>query len=183
MHRLFPAAALLALAIGTAAVPAFAGPVEYNNAWVRAADAGADTVAYMNLRADVAVSLVGVSSPLAKRGALHEMKTEDGMMKMRDLDKIDLPAHVIGNFEPGGPKHLMLFGLKRALKDGENLPLVLTFKDGRGRTITTKVSAEVRAVASSHRQEMEKSAQQPPAGHPGAAAPAAPAPDPAPVKP
>lgn len=183
MRRLLTAAALLALAI--AAAPAGAGPVEYNNAWVRATDAGGDTVAYMNLRSDVAVSLVGVSSPLAKRGALHEMKTEDGMMKMRDLDKIDLPAHVIGNFEPGGPAHLMLFGVKRALKDGENLPLVLTFKDGRGRTITTKVSAEVRTVPSAHREEMEKAAKQPPAGHPGAAAPAADAPaaPPAPAKP
>jgi copper(I)-binding protein len=54
---------------------------------------------------------------------------EEGMMSMRKVDKIDLPAGEVVKLEPGG-LHVMLIGLKQQLVPDENVPMTLTFEDG-----------------------------------------------------
>jgi copper(I)-binding protein len=81
------------LLLGTCAVAAEKTSVQVSNAWVRATVPGQPVAgAYMDLRADRAVKLVGVASPVAKRGEIHEMKDDGGMMTMRAVEAVALPA-------------------------------------------------------------------------------------------
>lgn len=86
------------------------------------------TGCYLTLASAVDDRLVAVSSPEAARGEIHEMKTEDGVMRMRELtDGLPLPAGETVHLRPGGD-HLMLFGLTRPLVAGDTISLTLTFE-------------------------------------------------------
>ncbi len=75
--------------------------------------------------------LVGAESPAAARVELHTHIHEGGVMMMRKVEGIDVPAGGAAALEPGGD-HLMLFGLKAGLKTGDRFPLTLLFeKAGR----------------------------------------------------
>jgi copper(I)-binding protein len=84
--------------------------------------------------------LVGVSSPVAAQVELHQMEMKDGMMKMQQVDGIDLPAGKGVNLASGS-YHIMLVGLKQQLKAGEAISLTLQVEHpGKKReTITVKV--------------------------------------------
>ena len=57
--------------------------------------------------------LVGVSTPLASSVELHETRDEAGMVRMRRLDRVVVPAGASVRFRPGG-MHLMLFDAETA---------------------------------------------------------------------
>ena len=72
-------------------------------------------------------TLISVEFGGAKKSEIHEMKMDDGIMKMRPLyDGIVVPAGGKIELKPGG-FHLMFMGLKDQLKDGQNFPIKLTF--------------------------------------------------------
>jgi len=89
--------------------------------WIRATAPG-QTVAggYMSLRSAKPSALVEVSTPLTARAEIHEMSMEAGVMKMRAVPKIDLPAGKTVELKPGG-YHVMLMNLDRPLRDGETV--------------------------------------------------------------
>jgi copper(I)-binding protein len=73
--------------------------------------------------------LVSASSPVAGRVEIHEMAMDGGIMTMRAVKGIDLKPGATVELRPGG-YHVMLEDLKQPLKDGEQIPLVLTFEKG-----------------------------------------------------
>ncbi|NCC28249.1 MAG: copper chaperone PCu(A)C, partial [Gammaproteobacteria bacterium] len=60
---------------------------------------------------------------------LHTHVEEDGMMRMRRIEKIEIPAGETVTLKPGG-LHVMLIGLKQPLEPGDTVDLALTFEDG-----------------------------------------------------
>lgn len=82
---------------------------------------------YLTLRSNRADRLLGASTPRAARVEIHAMAMQGDVMAMRRLDVIDLPAGQAVDFAPGR-RHLMLVGLKEALKVGDKLPLALRFE-------------------------------------------------------
>ena len=52
--------------------------------------------------------LTGVSTPIASSVEIHETRNEAGIVRMRRLDRIVVPAGSTVHLRPGG-KHLMLF--------------------------------------------------------------------------
>ncbi len=113
------------------------------NAWVREAHAGAKVNAgYMTLVNAGAeeVTLVKVESDAYESVEVHEMATVDGMMEMREITDLAIPANNQIRFEPGG-KHLMLIGPKKHLASGEKVDMTLTFKSGKQQTLSVKVAA------------------------------------------
>src|SRR5438045_4093265 len=109
------------------AIPA-AAQVAVDDAWARATIAGQmASAAYMKLTSPVDTTLVDVTSPLATIVEIHEMKLAGSMMTMNAVDRIALPAGKAVELKPGG-YHVMLFDLARPLKQGEILPLTLTFQ-------------------------------------------------------
>ena len=136
-----------AFVIGACAPALAADAVSVSKAWVRATVAGQSVAgAYMDITAKANATLVGVASPVAARAELHTMTMDGGVMKMRPLDKLDLPAGKAVNLKPGG-YHVMLIDIKRELKAGERVPLTLTVQDPRGTKSTLQVDAEVRREA------------------------------------
>ena len=74
-------------------------------------------------------AVVDASSPVSNVVELHTHIHENGMMMMRRIEKIDIPANGETVLMPGG-LHVMLIGLKHDLKVGQNIPVTLTFEDG-----------------------------------------------------
>lgn len=73
-------------------------------------------------------ALATAQSPDASRVEIHTMTHEDGMMRMRQIDRLDVPAGSSVSLEPGG-LHLMLFDIETAAV-GNHIPVTLTFDDG-----------------------------------------------------
>lgn len=72
--------------------------------------------------------LISAATPVAEATELHESTMENGMMAMRRLDKVDVPAGGIVSFAPGG-KHLMLMGANaEAIVPGRSVTVTLTFE-------------------------------------------------------
>lgn len=136
--RLFALAA--ALAAMTGAAMAQTGQVKVENAWARATPAGASTAAiYLTVEAPTADKLVSVATPAAQEAELHTMSMENGVMKMRALPGgIDLPAGQKVTLKPGG-MHIMLSALTGPLKEGESVPLTLTFAKSGAQQISVPV--------------------------------------------
>jgi copper(I)-binding protein len=83
-------------------------------------------------------ALVGVESPVAKVLELHAHTMQDGMMQMRRVGKIELPAGATIGLQPGG-LHVMLIGLQQKLVPGEEVPITLLFEDGSKQQIDVPV--------------------------------------------
>lgn len=100
------------------------------NAWARATPGGATVGAvFLEIRADKDTSdrLTGISSPAADRTEIHSSSMQDGVMKMRRLDTVDLKPGETLVLKPMS-EHIMLFDLKRPLKEGDTVDLTLTFE-------------------------------------------------------
>lgn len=133
----------LALALCGAA---WAAEVQVNAPWARATVAAQKaTGAFMEITSRSDARLKAVSSPAAGVAELHSMKMEDGVMRMRALPYLDLPAGKPVSLAPGG-YHIMLMELRKPLAKGDTLPLSLVVETGDGRSQTIEVSAEVREI-------------------------------------
>ena len=137
---------LFAALAGALALPAHA-QVVVANPWVRGTVAGQKaTGAFMELKSPTDTALVSASSPLAGIVEVHEMKMDGGVMRMNAVNRLDVPAGKAVEMKPGG-YHVMLMDLKQALKEGETVPISLTFEDKAGKRQTVEVKAPVRALA------------------------------------
>jgi len=146
MNSIRRIAALVAALIALAAASSASAQVTVTNAWVRGTVAGQKaTGAFMQLKSAADVSLVDAASPVAKIVEIHEMKMEGGMMKMSAVEKLPLPAGKPVDLGPGG-YHVMLMDIAHPLKEGDIVPLTLTFVDNAGRKSTVEVKATVRAL-------------------------------------
>jgi len=146
MHSLRNSVTLLLAAAGLALAASASAQVGVTDPWVRGTVAGQKaTGAFMQLKSPADAALVEATSPAAKIVEIHEMKMEGGMMKMRAVDKLALPAGKSVELKPGG-YHVMLMDLVGTLKDGDTVPLKLTFEDKSGKRQTVEVKAPVRSL-------------------------------------
>ena len=113
--------------------------------WVRATAEGQDVgAAYMTITSASEKSLVKVESSVTDSVEIHSMSMENGVMKMRMLEQLDLKANTPNKLAPGG-FHLMLFDLKKQLKAGETVSFTLHFKNQAGKESLVKVSSPILA--------------------------------------
>ena len=67
--------------------------------------------------------LLSVVSPVAMMTELHQTKVDKhGIMRMEEMNVIRIQKETQATLKPAG-MHVMLMGLKRALKNGEEVPL------------------------------------------------------------
>lgn len=74
-------------------------------------------------------ALVAASSEIATKVELHAHIMKDGMMRMRQQEKVVIPAGEKVEFEPGG-LHLMIFGLVEPLRVNQQVKLNVVTEDG-----------------------------------------------------
>ena len=82
--------------------------------------------------------LLSARSPAADAAEIHSMTMDGNVMKMRQVDAIELPTGQTVELKPGG-YHLMLMGLKVPLKAGDQIPLTLKFEKAGEVVVTVKV--------------------------------------------
>ena len=98
------------------------------------AAAGFFTVANTGTAGD---RLVSATSPRAKSIEIHEMEMTGAKMKMRPSQGLDVPAGGTVALNDKG-NHLMFIGVDEPFKDGESVPVTLTFeKSGEVQTTLT----------------------------------------------
>ena len=117
------------------------GNIHIQHAYARAVPPGQpNSAAFMTLRnmSDAANAVVSASSPAAEVVELHTHTMDGGMMKMRKIEKIDIPAKGMTELKPGG-LHIMLIGLKEQLKPGMKVSLSLKFADGSESSVEAPV--------------------------------------------
>jgi protein SCO1/2 len=108
---------------------ASSGPIRVVGAWSRSTAPGASVgVVYFEvINAGPADTLLAIECPAAERAEMHATTRADGIMKMRPVASVDIPAGGRLSFQPGG-LHAMLVGIKQPLKAGGRLPLTLVFQ-------------------------------------------------------
>ena len=141
MRRLGLAALALAAAALLAAGPVAAGgALTVEEARARILLPSRPGAGWLTIRnSGAADRLTGVESPAAERVELHTHIHEGGVMMMRRMEGLDVPAGGRVALEPGGD-HLMLFGLKRGLKPGDTFPLTLLFEKAGRITVEMRVA-------------------------------------------
>ncbi len=136
-----------------------------SDAWVRATvPSQTSTGAFMTLKADAAVKIVSVSTPLAHTTELHQMIIgPNDRMTMRSVPSLDLAAGSVLELKPGS-YHLMLVHLKQTpLQVGQEIPLTLNYQVADGKLQMLRIKAQVRAAnaqAGSKRGSVETSVGQ-----------------------
>jgi len=95
---------------------------------------------------DKDVKVVKADNPVSKATELHTHINEGGVMKMRKVEAIDVKAKGEAVLKPGG-LHVMLIELKAPMKEGDSVPITLTFDDGSSKTVDAKVVKPTAAPA------------------------------------
>lgn len=95
--------------------------------------------------------LLGASTPVARTVEIHHMAQDTaGVMRMRQVEGLDLPAGASVALKHGGEWHLMLMNLQRPLKVGERFALTLRFERAGAQEVTVWVQSPKDAKAAEH---------------------------------
>jgi copper(I)-binding protein len=147
---------LAVVAVSLFSAVACAGDIHIEKATVRATAPGQETaMGDLHIVSKQAASLVGVTTSAAQSVELHLMTTDNGMMKMREVKSIALPAGKQVDLGESG-YHLMLMGLKSPIKEGATVPLSLTVQLADKKTVKLDVEAQVTPLIAI-REEMDDS--------------------------
>ncbi len=134
------ALALLLIALCSVAL----ADVTVKDAWVRGTTpAQRATGAFMEIVSSEDAVVLSASSPAAGATELHTMKLEDGIMKMRAMPRLELPAGKPVLFAPGA-NHVMLLDLKKQAKPGDVVPITLKIEGKDKKVQSVEVKAQVR---------------------------------------
>lgn len=120
-----------------------ADKIVIRNAWILEGPPSQKiTAAYMLIenRNTAEISLISASTDAARVVELHKMSLEDGMMRMRKVDSINVPAGAVVKLEPGG-YHLMVIDVNRELKEGDRVRVTLKFSNHIEKTIEVPVKS------------------------------------------
>ena len=112
--------------------------------WARPSPPGVSVAAvYLDLRNQGSADdrLLRLATPVASAVQLHETHDNHGMMSMRPLPFVDVPAGVTVKAAPGA-LHIMLLGLKKPLLDGDTFVLTLVFANAGELTVQVRVRTD-----------------------------------------
>jgi copper(I)-binding protein len=117
------------------------GRLVIGHPWTRPAPPGMSMgVAYLSItnRGTGEDRLIGASTPAAESVQIHRTTIVDGMARMRPMTEVVIAPGATVRIEPDGI-HLMLIGLKTALRAGETVPLTLEFQHAGKLTVQLAV--------------------------------------------
>jgi len=82
--------------------------------------------------------LVGYSTPACNRPELHTHIENDGIMQMRQVEAVEVPAGGVAELKPGG-LHLMMIDLNQRLEEGATVDITLVFENAGEVAVTVPV--------------------------------------------
>ena len=119
-----------------------ADQVTVANPYVRLAPPNAPaTAAFMVLKNNGSkdVKVLKADNLATRVSELHTHLNEGGVMKMRQVPAIEIKAGSEALLQPGG-LHIMMIDLKAPMKEGDVVPITLTFDDGSSKRVDAKVT-------------------------------------------
>lgn len=134
----------LILSFSSAQMSAAESKMNVSHAWVQEAPPSAEVLAgYMNLQnqSPQAQTLLGARSTDFKSVMLHQTVSKGGMAHMNHTPRIEIMAGSTLQLTPGG-YHLMLMSPKKALRQGDQVEVLLEFQGGLVLPVKFKISKE-----------------------------------------
>ncbi|MCC6868235.1 MAG: copper chaperone PCu(A)C [Burkholderiales bacterium] len=123
-----------------------AAEIVLRHAWMRPAPAGAAAArAYVDIESDTDVDLVHATTPAATRVDIVRTTTIGDAATERVVSTYRVPARTSTRLAYRGD-HLRLVDLRRDVRNGEAVPLVLEFRDAVGRLDAVLVEVSVRGL-------------------------------------
>jgi periplasmic copper chaperone A len=117
-------------------------PVTVTNAWAKTTVPGGKvSAAYMDIKSTAPVKLLKAETAIAGNVEIHNMSMKDGVMEMKAVDAIDVPANKTISLKPGG-YHVMLMMLAASINKGDSVPIKLTFEGADKKPFTVDVKAK-----------------------------------------
>ena len=110
----------------------FGADVEIDGAYARASIPNVpNSAAFFVIKnnSDKDIAITSANSDIAEKNELHTHIKENQMLKMMKIEKLVVPAKSSLELKSGGD-HVMLIGLKKELKAGNEISLELSFSDG-----------------------------------------------------
>jgi copper(I)-binding protein len=110
-----------------------------------------NTAAYFSIQnsSDTIKVLVGASANFASKAEIHNHIMVNDMMSMQQQSEVVILPGESVQFSPGG-LHIMLFGLKKPLQEGQPVFFSLQTKKGESISITAKVTRPKPSAHSHH---------------------------------
>lgn len=137
----FAGLALVFAVPASAAAPKAGDQIDVKDPVVRLVPPGIPTTGIflvLENRSEADHALVQASSPSAKVVELHTHFSEGGIMKMRRVERIPVPAKGTAVLKPGG-YHIMLIELTGPLSEKTTVQTTLQFEDGSTKVIHAEV--------------------------------------------
>lgn len=119
----------------------FGADVEIEGAYARASIPNVpNSAAFFVIKnnSDKDIAITSANSDVAEKNELHTHIKENKMMKMIKIEKLVVPAKSSLELKSGSD-HIMLMGLKKELKAGDEINLELSFSDGDKKNIKVPV--------------------------------------------
>lgn len=119
----------------------FGADIEIEGAYARASIPNVpNSAAFFVIKnnSDKDIAITSANSDVAEKNELHTHIKENKMMKMMKIEKLVVPAKSSLELKSGGD-HVMLMGLKKELKAGDEINLELSFSDGDKKSIKVPV--------------------------------------------
>ena len=147
----------LPLAFAATAFAADSSSLRIEQPWAAETPPAARTgAAYLNIvNSGEADRLLGAKAEVARQVEMHTTTMDGNMMRMREVEALEVPGGATTALEPGG-LHIMLIDLRQPLRAGQSFPLTLQFEKAG----TLDVQVPIRK-----REEMQPSTTQPTHDH------------------
>ena len=119
----------------------FGADIEIEGAYARASIPNVpNSAAFFVIKnnSDKDIAITSANSDIAEKNELHTHIKENQMLKMMKIEKLVVPAKSSLELKSGGD-HVMLIGLKKELKAGDEISLELSFSDGDKKSIKVPV--------------------------------------------
>jgi len=128
------------------------GSLMIKDAWARGTPrSGGAFMTIHNMGA--ADELIDARADLAKKVQLHRTVSEGGIMKMKHVSGIPVPAKGMATLKPGS-YHVMMMGLNKPMKPGQSFPLTLVFKQAG--EVTIQVGIMKMGATGGHKMDHKK---------------------------
>jgi periplasmic copper chaperone A len=125
---------------------ALAADIKLTSAWMRPATAGTDARAYVDIASDAPLTLVGATSPAARKVLLVRVTRYDGTDPGKVVAKIAVAPGTPTRLAYKG-SHLRLVGVRNELLPGQTVPVTLQFRDAVGKRVSAQADVLVHGVA------------------------------------
>ncbi|MFA5804551.1 MAG: copper chaperone PCu(A)C [Melioribacteraceae bacterium] len=121
----------------------YPGKLEVKDAWLRPGGKGMNTALYFKVenKSDKPDTLLSVKSSIADVVQTHETYKKGDMMGMRKVNAIAIEPNSTFELKPGG-FHVMVIGLKEALRKNDSAKFTLHFKNAGDINVKAPVKME-----------------------------------------